>query len=402
MHSVPSLRPDRRTFLGQSLGLAAGAVWFTSCGGGGATEVEEDIVLPDGMKLEDFVVHGTNPWTIETRRERLRGPITPTNRIFVRGNLPFPDPSILTDRDAWAVEVSGVANPGTVRLAELRTMETVSVNSVLQCSGNGRRFFEHGPSGSPWGVGAAANVTWTGVKVSALLDKMGGADAGAKFLTGTGGEAIPEGLDERKVVVERSVPLEKAMADAILAWELNGEPINLSHGGPLRLVVPGYYGVNNVKYLKRLAATAEESDAKIQQTSYRVRDIGKRATKNQPSMWEMNVKSWIDAPLGDAPVTAGEVEVTGVAFSGGSPIEAVEVTTDGGATWQEAELTGEDLGPFAWRTFRLKWNATAGSHNLASRARDASGSVQPELRKENERGYAHNGWKDPSVTVEVA
>ena len=118
-------------------------------------------------------------------------------------------------------------------------------------------------------------------------------------------------------------------------------------------------------------------------------------------MWRMNVKSWIDAPLGTDTVAAGEIEITGVAFSGEAPIEAVEVSADGGATWQQAELLGEDLGRYAWRRFSLKWNAPKGTHTLSSRARDASGSVQPELRLENARGYAHNGWRDPSVTVQV-
>jgi DMSO/TMAO reductase YedYZ molybdopterin-dependent catalytic subunit len=400
MHPDRSFRTDRRTFLGSTLGLAASTVWFSSCGGPEAP-AEPEVVLPDGADADDFVVHGTNPWTFETKRDRLRDAITPTDKFFVRGNFPFPDASILADRDAWSLEVAGVANPGSITVGELKQMETTEIVAVLQCSGNGRLFFEHEVSGSPWGVGAAANVKWKGVPVRAVLERFGGAADGTKFLTGTGGDPLPEGLDAAKFAVERSIPLKDGIADAILAWELNGEPVNLSHGGPLRLVVPSYYGVNNVKYLKRLAATAEESAAKIQQTSYRVRDIGKRATSSQPSMWRMNVKSWIDAPLGEEKIAAGEIEITGVAFSGEGPIEAVEVSADGGATWQRAELLGEDLGRHAWRRFRLKWNAPAGTHTLSSRARDASGSVQPELRAENARGYAHNGWRDPSVTVQV-
>ena len=198
-------------------------------------------------------------------------------------------------------------------IKDLKALGSTTITAVLQCSGNGRFFFEHGPSGSAWGVGAAANVQWTGVPVKMVLEAMGGAAEGARFLTGTGGEPIPAALNERDLVVERSIPLEKGMEDAILAWELNGEPVNISHGGPLRLVVPGYYGVNNVKYLKRLAATAKESDAKIQVSKYRVRPIGEKGAADQPSMWAMNVK--VDDPLGDKALKVGIVDDR-VAFCG--------------------------------------------------------------------------------------
>src|SRR5690606_31597360 len=102
-------------------------------------------------------------------------------------------------------------------------------------------------------------------------------------------------------IVERSVPM-KALEQAILAWEMNGEPLPLAHGGPLRLIVPGYYGVNNVKYVKRVAFTPKESDAKIHETGYRVRPVGEKGAATQPSMWDMNVKSWIDQPSGSGKV----------------------------------------------------------------------------------------------------
>lgn len=390
------LLQDRRRFLGSTLGVAAGALWFASCG----SEVSESVtMLPDGMDPKNFIVHG--PLTIESKRSVLRDEITPTDKVFVRGNLGFPDKSILADADAWALAIDGVAKPGSMTLKDLKALGSTTITAVLQCSGNGRFFFEHGPSGSLWGVGAAANVQWTGVPVKKVLEAMGGAVDGARFITGTGGEPIDAALNERDLVVERSIPLEKGMEDAILAWELNGEPVNISHGGPLRLVVPGFYGVNNVKYLKRLAATADESDAKIQVSSYRVRPIGEKGAADQPSMWAMNVKSWVDDPLGDKALKVGIVDVTGVAFCGESPIQSVEVSTDGGATWAPAEMVGTDMGPYAWRRFSYRWDASPGQHQIASRATSADGKVQPKDRVENHRGYAHNGWSDPSITVNV-
>lgn len=391
----------RRQFLRASLGAAAGAVFAASCAKDGLdTEVILD--LPEGLDRSDFLVHSTNPWCLETKRERLDGLITPTDQVFVRGNLPAPDPGVLKARGQWTLNVAGVKNPRPVTLDELQAMGRQTVASVLQCSGNGRNFFTHEPSGSPWGVGAAANVLWTGVPLRALVEALGGLTPGQKFLTATGGESLPEGMDPKKLMVERSIPIEKAMADGLLAWQMNSEPLDLAHGGPLRFVVPGFYGVNNVKYVKQIAATVGESDAKIQVSSYRVRPIGESGSSDQPSMWAMNTKSWITGPTeAQGGIQAGETMVTGVAFSGEAPIDSVEVSADGGATWTSADLVGPDLGPFAWRTFAMPWKPAAGTHSLVCRAKDKSGTVQPENALPNERGYAHNGWRDHGVTVQV-
>ena len=406
---------NRRKFLEASIGLAAAAS-LNSCGGkedavttapGAAASTGEaaatGTVLPEGLSADNFIVHGTNPWTLESKRSVLGAGVTPVDKVFVRGNLPFPPASILDDRNAWKVEIEGVKTPRAMTVAEIKSLGQVKVPAVLQCSGNGRKFFEHGPSGSPWGVGAAANVVWTGVPLAKVIEALGGVDGDAmRYITGTGGEEIPAMLEERSVIVERSIPIEKAMKDAILAWDLNDEPINLSHGGPLRLVVPGYYGVNNVKYLKKLAATAVETDAKIQAKSYRVRPIGTSGAPDQPSMYDMNVKSWITGPLGDEQLKAGPQTVTCIAFCGSSDVAKVEISVDGGESWIEARPFGPSLGGYSWTQYAIDWTPTTGRYTLASRATDANGNVQPKLRAENERGYAHNGWFDPAVSVDFA
>ena len=127
-------------------------------------------MLPDGMDPKNFIVHG--PMTIESKRSVLRDEITPTDKVFVRGNLGFPDKAILKDPDAWSLEIDGVANPGSMTIKDLKALGSTTITAVLQCSGNGRFFFEHVPSGSAWGVGAAANVQWTGVPVKAVLEAM--------------------------------------------------------------------------------------------------------------------------------------------------------------------------------------------------------------------------------------
>jgi sulfite oxidase len=345
------------------------------------------------------IVHSSS--TIETRRSAFgTSGITPAEQLYVRNNLPPPDASILANRDAWQVAVEGVRNPRVLSVAELKTMGVETVAAVLQCSGNGRGFFPSKPSGTPWTVGAAGCVVWSGVPVRYVAEALGGVAPGMLYLTGTGGEKLAEGVDPLSVVVERSVAL-KAMNDAILAWEMNGAPIPLAHGGPLRLIVPGYNGVNNIKYVKRMAFTAAESQARIMSHGYRVTPIGGTSNPNEPSVQELNVKSWVNMPNADKPVKAGTVYVTGVAFSAGQPIRRVDVSSDGGRTWIEAAFLGPDLGRFAWRQFALPLRMAPGSYLLTSRATDAAGNVQPEQRAENAHGYSNNSWADHAVKVTV-
>lgn len=357
--------------------------------------------LPDYVAwkdADDLIVHSEQ--TIETQRGAFGSSgITPSSDLYVRNNLPSPAAEIVRDRDAWRVSIEGVANPREITLGELKRLGVESVAAVLQCSGNGRAFFDHKASGTQWSVGAAGNLVWSGVPLRRVAETMGGVAEGRRFITATGGEDIPPGVDPKTVMVERSVPM-AAMEDALLAWEMNGEPVPLAHGGPLRLVVPGYYGVNNVKYVKRLAFTAQESEAAIQQTGYRVRPVGVRGAASQPSMWDMAVKSWITQPLRET--EDGPVQILGVAFGGMQALRRVEVSTDGGRSWKEARLLGPDMGRFAWRPFALAAELMPGSYSLASRATDAAGATQPERMEPNERGYGHNGWRDHAVRLTVA
>lgn len=362
---------------------------------------EEAKTLPDYAKWKDqtaLIVHSAN--TMETERGAIgSGVVTPSTHLYVRNNLPPPSKEIVTNADAWEVSFEGVENPKALTLAELKRIGVTSVASVLQCSGNGRAFFTHGPGGTQWGVGAAGCVVWTGVPLKDVLETLGGASGDAKYITGTGGEELPAGLDPNTLVVERSVPV-AALDQALLAWELNDEPLPISHGGPLRLVIPGYYGVNNVKYVKSIAFTKEQTGAKIQASGYRIRDVGEKGAPDQPSMWEMPVKSWVTAPLERA--SKGRNMIYGVAFGGVHDVAKVEVSVDGGETWKEARFLGPDLGPYAWRPFVLGLDMPSGEHRIVSRATDSNGNTQPPERTNNERGYGNSSWKDHGVTVNVA
>lgn len=408
---APTSLTSRRAFLTRSAGAGSALLLLgaAACAKDDEAPVAEKTgnaddaaALPEGKDPANFILHSPSPLTLETKRAAYgTSAIVPYELLFVRQNLPTPDASIVADRDAWKLEVTGVGAPRTITVGELKTLGVQSVATVLQCSGNGRGYFPHNPSGSKWKVGASGCVIWSGVPVKAVAEALGGVAAGVRFVTGTGGEVLPEGLDPKEAVVERSIPLEKGMEDAILAWEMNGEPLPLVHGGPLRLIVPGFYGVNQIKYIKRLAFTAAESDAEIMESGYRVRDIGQKGNPSQPTMWYMDVKSWVNHPAGDQPVKPGKVVIDGVAFGGAEPVSRVEVSTDGGNSWQEAPFIGPNLGKYAWRQFALPVTLEAGEYTITSRATDTAGKVQSSERTPNERGYGDTSWKDLAVTLKV-
>lgn len=282
---TPSTTLPRRHLLAASAAAlsAAGLASWTGAAQAQATAAAAPKPLPGyaGWKAGNaLIVHSSS--TLETRRGAFgTSVVTPSSQLYVRNNLPAPDAAILDDRNAWVVRVEGVKNPREITLAELKTLGLETVATVLQCSGNGRGFFPTKPSGTPWTVGAAGCVVWSGVPVRNVVAALGGVASGMAYVTGTGGEKLPEGVDPLTVLVERSVPL-KAMEDAILAWEMNGEPLSLAHGGPLRLIVPGYQGVNNIKYIKRLAFTEAQSQARIMQHGYRMTPPGAKASPDQP------------------------------------------------------------------------------------------------------------------------
>jgi sulfite oxidase len=390
--------PTRRTLL---LGSAGAMAAVSVLGFTPLAKADEPKSLPDYAAWKErnaLIVHSTN--TMETQRGAIgNGVITASDRLFVRNNLPAPPASVTDNPDVWEVRIEGVKNPRTLTVGDLKQMGVTTVASVLQCSGNGRAFFPHGASGTQWSVGAAGCVMWTGVPLKDVVEALGGPVDGTRYITATGGESLPEGLDPKTIMVERSVPT-RALDGAVLAWEMNDEPLTHTHGGPLRMVVPGYYGVNNVKYVKNLAFTENQTDAKIQASGYRVRDVGVKGSPDQPSMWEMNVKSWVTAPLESG--RTGRNMIYGVAFGGTIALEKVDVSVDGGNTWKQARFLGPDLGPYAWRPFVLAADLPAGEHRIVSRATDVEGNSQPEGRIENERGYGHNGWSDHGVTVAIS
>jgi len=357
--------------------------------------------LPDFIKWKNrdaLIVHSKKG--IETHRSAIgESLITPNRNIYIRNNMPTMSDTQIGDRNNWKVSIEGVKNPKTFSLAQLKKLGHTTMATILQCSGNGRGFFAHEVKGSQWKTGAAACVVWTGVPMKVVVDACGGVDSDAVFMTSAGVDHEPTGLDPKKAKVERSVP-KKVYKDAMLAWEMNGVPLPNAHGGPLRMVTPGYFGINNVKHLGQVAFTKTESTVKYMKSSYRISPIGKKGSQ-YPSCWEMSVKSWITRPTDETgTVKAGNVQIVGVAMGGTKKVRSVKVSIDGGQSWKKAKFVGPDLGKYAWRQFVFEANLAPGSYNLASKA-SGGGKTQPELRYENRRGYAHNGWKDHSVNIKA-
>lgn len=405
MPSTPTSLPRRRMLTGSASALAvAGLAGFQGRAVAQAAAAAAAKPLPAvalWKRADDIIVHSST--TIETKRGAFgTSVITPSDQLYLRNNLPSPPESIVADRNGWKLQVDGVAHPRQLTVGQLKSLGLETLTMVLQCSGNGRAFFPSKPSGTPWTVGAAGCVVWSGVPVRDVVKALGGVADDMLYMTGTGGEVLPAGIDPKSVMVERSVPL-AAMGDALLAWEMNGEPIPLAHGGPLRLIVPGFTGVNSIKYIKQLAFTAKESDARIMSHGYRISPPGAKADPSQPSVQEMNVKSWINSPLPDnGNLVPGTVQIHGVAFGGVDAVKSVEVSIDGGKTWNAARFVGPDMGKYAWRQFVLQAQLHKGTHKLVSRATDSKGQTQPEGRGENQSGYNNNSWADHAVTVTVA
>ena len=401
--SKKRLNINRRNFLTGSVTLAgaAAAATVVPISFAKANHSDSDFKgLPDFIKWKNrdaLIVHSKKG--IEAHRSAIgESIVTPIRNIYIRNNMPTMTDEQIGDRSKWKLSVEGVNQPKTFTLAQLKKLGQTTIATVLQCSGNGRGFFEHKPKGSQWMTGAAACVLWTGVPVAAIVSACGGVAKGAKFMTSTGVDA-PKDLDPKKATVERSVPL-KVYKEAILAWEMNGVPLPNAHGGPLRTIPPGYFGINNVKHLGKLAFTEKESDVKYMKKSYRISPIGKKGSQ-YPTCWEMPVKSWIVRPTDETGVVkSGKVQIAGVAMGGTKRVRSVKVSIDGGQSWKKAKFVGPYLGKYAWRQFVFEANLGSGTYNIASKA-FAGTNTQPELRYENRRGYAHNGWKDHSVNVKV-
>jgi DMSO/TMAO reductase YedYZ molybdopterin-dependent catalytic subunit len=326
--------------------------------------------------------------------EALRYPITPVglHYLLIHYDIPVVDPG------GWRLAVRGERTL-ELSLGELRARPAVELAATMECAGNGRAHFDPRPASQPWLHEAVGTGRWRGTPLRPLLEEAGVGDAVDVVFRGL--DRGIEGGSEPDAYA-RSLPLAEAMRDEVLlAYELNGAPLPPQHGFPLRLVVPGWYGMTNVKWLASIELLHHPFAGYQQATAYRLRrdrdDEGTPLDRMQPRalMVPPGVPEFFSRAR---TLDAGACVLQGRAWSGLAPVAGVDVSSDGGETWKPARL-GQNLGRWAWRGWTLPWEATRGEHTLLCRVRDEAGNEQPLEAEWNAGGYANNGVQRVVVTV---
>jgi len=326
--------------------------------------------------------------------EALRYDLTPAGLHYLLIHFDIPE----SDAASWKLRVDGlVPRPLDIGLAELRQMPSRTVRVTLECAGNGRGQASPRYPSMPWLEEGVSTAEWTGVPLAELLGSTG-LHASAQELVFHGADRGFDGGIEHGF--SRSLrPAEAMRGDVLLAYAMNGAPLLPQHGAPLRLVVPGWYGMASVKWLERIEAIDHAFDGVQQALSYHFRSMA--GEKGIPCT-RMRVNSLMAPPgIPDfygrrRTVDAGPVAILGRAWSGDGEIERVEFAVDG--DWRDATL-GERAGPHAWRRWQARWQASAGRHELRCRATDATGAVQPLDPPWDVTGFGNNAAQRVEVVV---
>ncbi len=330
--------------------------------------------------MNDLVVIRQAPFNAETPEPALCHVQTPLKNIYVRSNFDVPDLG-----PSHAIAVGGhVSAAFEIGVEELRTMPQRTIDVTMECAGNSRLTMAPLPTGEPWQHGAVSTMTYTGVPLALLLERCEVRD-GTTCVVFTGADAGPREDADGTITFERALPLGDALhADTLLALSMNGEPLTPSHGAPVRLVVPGWFGMASVKWLTRIEVRSAEYTGYFQRQRY----VYDEAAGITP-VTRMRVKSMITSPTDGARCTP-DVVVEGWAWSGEGAITQVEVAVDGGDRWIRAEL-GTPVSEYAWTPWTCVLSLPPGTRcALRSRATDAAGNVQPAVIPWNRLGYGNN------------
>jgi len=342
----------------------------------------------DGLSLLN-----DRPLNAETPAHLLDDAITPTERHFIRNNGIEPAD---VDADGWTLTIDGlVDNPMEMTIADLRErFEVVTMALVIECGGNGRAAFDPPASGNQWTVGAVACSEWTGVRLRDVLEAAGVQDS--VIYTAHFGADMHLSGDPEKLPISRGLPIDKALTENVLiAFEQNGAPLHVMNGAPLRLVVPGWPGSCSQKWLTRIQLRDVVHDGpKMTGTSYRVPAYPVAPGQEVPEedfviMERMPVKSLVTFPA-DGAESGLETEVRGHAWSGDRDVARVDISTDFGKTWMQADLD-PPVNAGAWQNWRAQVALPqAGYYEIWSRATDSAGEMQPFAIAWNPKGYLNN------------
>jgi len=364
---------------------------------------QEELTLRDGR-----IVRSESPLNLEMPFSAVDSFITPTKSFYVRTHFPIP----VIDRNAWQLYVEGeVEKPFAINFEELKTIASTTAPVILECAGNNRDFLQPKVKGVQWHLGAVGTAEWTGVPLSVLLDRA--------TLTPSGTEIVLEGADcgmledpkspPGELKFARSIPLEKARRDVLLAYKMNGEDLAPEHGFPLRAIVPGWYAMASVKWLQRIIVTDRPFTGYYQtihyaywkRTEYAHWQRGEQVAELTP-LTEMQVKAEIARPAEGETVPANtSVRVHGAAWACDAEIAKVELSTDGGATWKDTKLLGES-NINAWRLWEFNWQTPSepGKQTLVARATDSLDRTQPSHRDPDRGRYMINHLLPIEVNVQ--
>lgn len=359
-------------------------------------QTPESVTIPGKRSM---ILHNDRPEDLETPAGYFDKWITANDIFFVRQHLPRP----VVEEASYRVAIGGrAAREVKAALADLRKLPQHKIAAVLECTGNGRGFYQPKVPGIQWGRGAVGNAEWSGPRLADVL-KLAGADLAASYVTVNGADV---GVAKTPDFI-RSLPMRKALdSNTILALNMNGERLPELHGFPIRLVVPGWDGTSWVKWVDSLNVTNEPDQGFFMNPAYRFPKHpgvpGQPVDKADLETIEgMPVKSYITGHSDGERIRLASTTLRGMAWAGEEHITKVDVSTDGGATWTAAELTGPSA-PFTWRLWTLNWlPPQPGYYTVLSRAADSAGRVQPIVPAWNPSGYLFNAIDRIGLVVEA-
>lgn len=345
--------------------------------------------------MKKMRVMSAKPLNAETPTEHLRSWITPNAVFFDRNQGAIPSRRIPLEK--WSLSIGGeVDTPLSLSFDELLSMPKAISANTLECSGNSRSLLAEKASGNPWTVGGVGNAVWGGVWLREVLERAG-LKPEARHVAFEGLDK-PLGTSGAKFV--RSIPIEKAMASTLLAYEMNGESLPLKHGYPLRALALGWTGANCVKWLNRITVLSHPFEGFFMDSAYRVYQKGQEPQTGEV-VTRMKLKSIITQPTPGEMLKAGAVVILGAAYAGEAEVAEVEVSTDGGSSWQPADLIGPHE-PYAWRQWQIVWKAEeSGEYSIMARATDTEGNQQPTHAEWNVLGYGNNGVFEHTVRITI-
>ena len=335
------------------------------------------------------------PLNAETPTERLRSWITANEIFFDRNQGQLPErPDSLED---WHLSISGlVEKPTAFSFVEILRLPKATVSNTLECSGNSRSLLSKKASGNPWTIGGVGNAVYGGVWLKDLFD-VTGIGENARHVAFEGQDTP---LGKSKIKFIRSIPMEKALDSTLIAYEMNGEPLPLKHGYPLRALALGWTGANCVKWLNRITVLDQPHEGFFMDKVYRVFQEGEDPKTGEIAT-AIKLKSIITQPLADEVLPAGRITISGAAYAGEDRVDRVDVSVDKGKSWHPATFTGPDE-PYAWRQWQFVWEVDMpGEHQIMARARDTQGRRQPMTAEWNVLGYFNNGVREHAIHVTI-